>query len=85
MSRVHICTLYALCKIVENIVHLYIGFAWKLRPNKDKDASIQKIEFMICQIGLYGGNIKIEANMKNLRKEKHIPIKPSIGGVKDRR
>ena len=28
-SRVHICTLHALCTIIEKLVHLYIQFAWK--------------------------------------------------------
>ena len=54
LSRVHICTLHALCRIVEKIVHLYIGFAWKLRPAKARDIAIQKIEHVLFEIGCMG-------------------------------
>ena len=85
LCRVHICTLHALCKIVEKIVHLYIGFSWKLRPLKARDAATQKLESVLCEIGLHGGNVKIEADMKKSRKGDLTPMKPSIGGVKARR
>lgn len=85
LSRVHICTLHALCRIIEKMVHLYIGFAWKIRPIKERDSAIQKIEKVLSEIGLHGGNVKIEADIKKSGKGNLIPIKPSIGGVKARR
>ena len=85
LSRVHICTLHALCRIIEKIVHLYIGFAWKLRPAKARDEAIQKLEKVLSEIGLHGGNVKIVADTKKSGKGNLVPIKPSIGGVKARR
>ena len=85
LSRVHICTLHALCRIIEKIVHLYIGFAWKIRPIKERDLAIKKIEEVLSKIGLHGGNVKIEADIKKYGKGNLVPIKPSIGGVKARR
>ena len=40
LSNVHICTLHALCLIVEKLVHLYIGFAWKIKKPIDRDIAI---------------------------------------------
>ena len=85
LCRVHICTLHALCRIIEKIVHLYIGFAWKIRPTKERDTAIQKIEGVLSELGLHGGNVKIEADIKKSGKGNLVPIKPSIGGVKARR
>ena len=85
LSWVHICTLHALCRIIEKVVHLYIGYAWKLRPAKTRDTAIKKIEEVLSEIGLHGGNVKIEADMKRSGKGNLVPIKPSIGGVKARR
>ena len=33
LSRVHICTMHALCRIIEKLLFLYITFAWTLQPN----------------------------------------------------
>ena len=85
LSCVHICTLHALCRIVEKIIHIYIGFTWKLKPAKAKDKAIHKIEAVLSEIGLHGGNVNIEANMKKSQNGNLIPMKPSIGGVKERR
>ena len=50
-----------------------------------KDEAIHKIEAVLSQIGLHGGNVKIEANMKKSRKSNLIPMKPSIKGVRARK
>ena len=31
LSNVHICTMHALCRVIENLVNFYIGFDWKIR------------------------------------------------------
>ena len=74
-----------MCRIIEKIVHLYIGFAWKVRQIGDRDSAIKKVEQVLSKIGLHGGGVKIEADIKKSHRGNLVPIKPSIGGVKARR
>lgn len=85
LSRVHICTLHALCRIVEKLVHLYIQFAWKEKNNLKQRENLSKIEKILSDIGLHGGNVKIIADPKKSTETHKVPCKPSIGGVKARR
>ena len=85
LSNVHICTLHALCRIVEKLVHLYIGFAFKLTPIAARDGAVKRIEEALSEIGLHGGNVKIETDQKKSRTGNNVPRKPSVGGVKARR
>ncbi len=85
LSNVHICTLHALCRIVEKLVYLYIGFAWKLKPLSAKEQAISCIEKVLSEMGLHGGNVVIETDPRRSGKGNDVPKKPSIGGVKARR
>ena len=85
LSRVHICTLHALCRIIEKLVHLYIQFAWKEKNLMIHKRNINKIEKILSSIGLHGGKVKIIADPKRSTKTHKVPCKPSIGGVKARR
>lgn len=85
LVRVHICTLHALCRIVEKLIYLYIQYAWKLVPLEDQKEAIHNLETVLSGIGLHGGKVKIEADKKRSTSSHEVPIKPSIGGVKARR
>ena len=77
LSELHVCTLHALYRIIEKIICLYIGFAWKLRPAKAKEEAIHKIEAVLSEIGLHGGNVKIEVGLNKLGNGDLVLIKPS--------
>lgn len=85
LSHVHICTLHALCRIVEKLVYLYIGFAWKLQPLSAREDAIRSIEKVLSEIGLHGGNVVIETDPQKSSSGNNVAKKPSIGGVKARR
>lgn len=85
LSRVHICTLHALCRIIEKLVYLYICFAWTLKPQMESLKAIKAIEGVLSDIGLHGGHVKIEEDSKRSQGGRKIPKKPSIGGVKAKR
>lgn len=85
LTHVHVCTLHALCRIIEKLVFLYIQFAWKLEPKSDSEEGIKKIEEILSEMGLHGGQVKIVADTKRSTASHQVPIKPSLGGVKARR
>lgn len=85
LSRVHVCTMHALCRIVEKLVFLYICFAWTVQPNSERNMSISSLENALSDIGLHGGNVKLEVDEKRSKGGKCIPKKVSISGVKARK
>ena len=85
LCNVHICTLHALCRIIEKLVFLYIGFAWKLRHEVKRKEAVQSLEAVLSKIGLHGGDVHITKDIKKSTNGKKVHIKPSIGGVKARR
>ena len=85
LTHVHVCTLHALCRIVEKIVYLYIQFAWTLKPKQKASESIKRIEKVLSKMGLHGGKVKIIPDTKRSTTTYEVPIKPSLGCVKARR
>lgn len=85
LKRVHVCTLHALCRIVEKLIHLYVQFAWKEKDSSIHKENIAKIEEILSNIGLHGGQVKIVADPKRSTETHQVPCKPSISGVKARR
>ncbi len=85
LVNVHICTLHALCRIIEKVVYLYIGFAWKIKNKKERSAALSSLERVLSDMRLHGGHVKIDTDTKLSTKEKDIPNKVSINGVKARR
>ena len=45
----------------------------------------RKIEDILSDMGLHGGQVKIVADTKRSIASHQVPIKPSLGGVKARR
>ena len=62
LTRVHICTMNVLCRIVEKLIHLYIQFAWKEKNNSIQKENLKNIEKIIFDIRLHGGKVKIIAD-----------------------
>ena len=85
LVNVHICTLHGLCRMIEKLVHLHIGFGWKIKDAAQRKNAITALEKVLSEIGLHGGNVQIVKDMKKSSNEKDVPMKPSIGGVKARR
>lgn len=84
LVNVHICTLHGLCRMIEKLVHLHIGFAWKIKDATERKNAITALEKVLSEIGLHGGNVQIVKDMKKSSNDKDVPMKPSIGGVKAR-
>lgn len=59
-------TLHALCTIVKKIVHLYVGFEWKLEPYEAKKNAIKIIKKILSEIGLHGGKAFIEKDLNKV-------------------
>ena len=85
LSRVHICTMHGLCRIIEKILFLYICFAWTMRPATARIKAIASLKKVLSDIGMHGGNVKIEQDEKRSKDGRDMPKKLSIGGVKARR
>ena len=85
LSRVHICTMHALCQIIEKLVFLYINFAWTLQPNSNRIVSIRQLEGALSNIGLLGENVKLEVDEKRSKNGRSVRRKVSVNGVKARK
>ena len=85
LTRVHICTMHVLCKIVEKLLYLYISFAWTIQPNSNRATSIRALERALSNIGLHNGHVQIELDEKRSKNGRSIPQKVSVSGVKARR
>ena len=56
-----------------------------MKPKQESDKSIKAIEKVSSDIGMHGGNVKIEEDTKRSTNTSKPPTKPSIGGVKAKR
>ena len=54
-------------------------------PERESKRVIKAIEKVLSNIGLHGGNVKIEEDPKQSQGRYKVPRKASIGGVKARR
>ena len=84
LTRVHICTMHAFCRIIEKLIHLYIKFSWKEKNISIQKENLTKIEKILSDIGLHGGKVKIIEYPKRSIETHKVACKPSIGGVKAR-
>ncbi len=85
LSNVHICTMHALCRVIEKLVNLYIGFAWKIKNHTERKTAIAGLEMFLGDMLLHGGEFQISQDKKRSNNEIDIPRKISVGGVKARR
>ena len=85
LSNVHICTMHALCRVIEKLVNLYIEFAWKIKNHTERNKAIAALELFLGNMKLHGGEVQIVQDKKKSTSEIDIPRKVSLGGVKARR
>ena len=81
LSRVHICTLHALVRIVEKVLHLHFMFVWNMQDGDRKSVAIDAMEKTMSAIGVEGSNCVLKQDPKFSGKTGNVVQKPSIGGV----
>jgi len=67
LSRVHICTMHALCRIIEKLLFLYICFSWTLQSSATKLKSIKALENVLSYIGLHVDIQRLNKMKKGLK------------------
>lgn len=85
LTRVHFCTLHAFVRIIEKLLHLYICFAYNLKPQDASYKACRELEKVLSEIGLHGGDVVIKKDEKKSGKSGDVPCKPCIGGAKARK
>lgn len=81
LERVHICTLHALTRMVEKILHQHFIFIWTNPNEVRQQQSIENMEKTLSAAGLHGGNVRIRKDPTLSGACNNVPIKPSLSGV----
>lgn len=81
LNRVHICTLHALNRIVEKILHLHFIFVWTMRDKEQQELAIDDLQKILSATGAHGGNVLIFKDQDLSGKSNSIPNKPSLSGA----
>ena len=82
LSRTHMCTLHALVRICEKILHIQLTFVWNIQDGHRKATSIEAMEKSLSAIGVDSGNFVMKQDMKKSGKTGNVVMKPSLrGGV----
>ena len=81
LSRTHICTLHAMVRITEKILHLHMQFIWNMQDDQRKSEAIERIEKYLSAIGVEKGNCVLKQDMKRSGKTRNVVTKPSLSGT----
>jgi hypothetical protein len=81
IDRVHICTLHALNRIVEKILHLHFMFIWTIRDKKVQIQAIEDMQRVLSATRAHGGNVLIFKDADLSGKSNDVPNKPSLSGA----
>lgn len=81
LQRVHICTLHALVRLAEKIVHQHIIYVWNIQDQRLRATAIEQMEKSLSAIGAHGGNVEIRKDPKLSGSTGNVPQKPSFSGV----
>lgn len=81
LERVHICTLHALTRMIEKILHMHFMFIWNMENEVRQHAAIENMEKTLSAAGLHGGNVRIMKDATLSGASNSVPIKPSLSGV----
>jgi hypothetical protein len=81
LERVHICTLHALTRITEKLIHLHIMFIWNMSNPSRKEVAIVSMGRSLSARGMHGGNVVISKDIDHSGPNSNIPKKPSLSGV----
>jgi len=81
LECVHICTLHALNRICEKILHLHFQYIWTIRDSKVKAEAIADMERLLSSTGMHGGMVKNFKDAQLSGKQNNVPNKPSLSGA----
>jgi hypothetical protein len=81
LTRTHMCTLHALVRIVEKILHLHFIFVWNMQDEYRKTEAIHAMERTMSFIGLEGSNCVLKRDPRRSGKNGNVVMKPSLSGV----
>lgn len=81
LSRTHICTLHALVRIAEKVLHLHFMFIWNMQDDERKSRAIDAMEKSMSAIGVEGSNCVLKQDPQLSGKTGNVVQKPSISGV----
>jgi hypothetical protein len=80
--NVHFCTLHALYRIVEKIVHLQISYVWIMKDDEEKKAAVAAMEQCLSMAGLGGKAVVLRKDPKLSGTNIDLPCKLSFNGAK---
>ena len=82
LSRTHMCTLHALVRICEKILHVQLTLVWNMQDDHRKATSIEAMEKSLSAIGVDSGNFVMKQDVKKSGKTGNVVMKPNLrGGV----
>jgi len=81
IDRVHICTLHAMNRMVEKILHFHFIFLWTIRDKPVQTLAIDLMQKVISSTGAHGGNVVIFKDPELSGKSNSVPNKPSLSGA----
>lgn len=82
LSRTHMCTLHALVRICEKILHMHFTFIWTMQDEARKTEAIDLMEKTLSAIGVESGNCVLKQDVKKSGTTGNVVMKPSLrGGV----
>lgn len=82
LSQTHMCTLHALVRICEKILHIHFMFIWNMQDNARRAEATDLMEKTLSAIGVESGNCVLKQDVKKSGKSGNVVMKPSLrGGV----
>ena len=81
LKRLHVCTLHALTRMMEKILHLHFMFIWNMKNEECQQHAIENMEKTLSAAGLHGSNVRIMKDPTCSGASNSVPIKLSVTGV----
>jgi hypothetical protein len=81
LDRVHVCTLHALNRMVEKIMHLHFMHIWTIRDEALKKQVVDEMQRVVSFTCAHGGNVIIFKDDDLSSKSNSVPNKPSFSGA----
>lgn len=83
--NVHFCTLHALCRIIEKIIHLQISYVWLIKDKEERKEAIAHMEHVLSKVGLCAEAVVLTHDAKLSGANSDLPSKLSFNGAKCRK
>ena len=81
LDKVHICTLHAVNRMVEKLVHLHFQFVWIIKDKNLQVKATKAMEKAVSACGAQGRNVKIFKDAELSGKANSVANKPSFSGA----